>query len=188
MEKIVELDLPEGKFAVKVEEFEEKDRKHLFSIYQNWRSLCDEIKKFSPNTRAINTPEALSESAFCLEMGFLRVPTGINGAKRSFDCYDPKNKERIQLKACGTKRDTTTFGPKSVWDKIYFVDFYRKGKWDGQFDIYHIDNEDIYLQNVNSHQKFTDQQKEKRRPRFSIKKKIIEKKGLKPIKTGDIRV
>ena len=97
-----------------------------------------------------------------------------------------ENKERIQVKACGAEKDLTSFGPKSEWDKIYFIDFYCNGEWDGSFDIYRLDNDEVVLQAVNEYERLKDQQKQKRRPRFSVKKKIIEPKGLKPILTGNL--
>ena len=39
---------------------------------------------------------------------------------------------------------------------------------------------------VNKNQTFKEQQIQKRRPRFSIFKEIIQKNGLKPVKTGDL--
>ena len=84
--------------------------------------------------------------------------------------------------------DLTSFGPKSVWDDLYFVDFYRKGKWDGLFDIYHIENQLIYNHKVNSNETFKDQQLQKRRPRFSIFKELIIKNNIKPTKTGNLSV
>lgn len=176
--------LPEGEFETKVSLFESSDKKALYRIYSLWRLLCTLLETFK--ARAINLPEGLSEGAFCLEMGVVRVTENISGANTSFDCFDLKTNERIQVKACSVLPDLTSFGPKSVWDKIYFVDFYRKGKWDGTFDIYLIDNEDIYGHKVNNRQTLKDQQMQGRRPRFSIFKNIIEKKKLRPIKTGNL--
>jgi hypothetical protein len=84
--------------------------------------------------------------------------------------------------------DLTSFGPKSEWDKIYFMDFYVNGFWDGKFDIYLIENYDIYNHKVNANQTLKDQQKEGRRPRFSIYKDIISIKDLKPIKKGNLKI
>ena len=71
-------------------------------------------------------------------MGTVRVTSSISGANSSWDCYDVKRQKRIQVKACSVLPDLTSFGPNSQWDEIYFVDFYRQGKWDGTFDIYQI--------------------------------------------------
>ncbi|MFC1978752.1 Bsp6I family type II restriction endonuclease [Chloroflexota bacterium] len=176
------LHLPEGTFYVDVLTYDNSDRAFLKKVYTNWRSLCSDLAELE--SRGVNLPEGLSEASFCLEMNTVRVIGGISGANSSFDCYNPKTTERIQVKACSVIPDLTSFGPKSEWDKIYFVDFFRQGKWDGSFDIYLIDNSDIYNYPVNAGQTLKDQQLEGRRPRFSIWDGIIKRKGLKPVKTG----
>ena len=185
------VQLPSGEYTAELLFFEKKDRKILYDIYKTWVSLSKNLKKV--HGRRINIPEGLSEAAFCLEMGenniarFLKL---INGKKKkekvSFDCFNIENNSRIQVKASSVESDLTSFGPKSVWDELYFLDFYRNGKWDGSFDIYKIDNEDIRSMSVNKKETLEDQQKGKRRPRFSIIDGIIKPKHLKPIKTGYI--
>lgn len=177
--------LPEGTFNTELQFFGESDRINLSHIYSHWRTLSKTLRKLK--SRSINLPEGLSEGAFCLEMKTTRLTNSIPGANTSFDCYDISTNSRIQVKACSILPDLTSFGPKSVWDKLYFCDFYREGKWDGSFDIYLIDNDDIYNHKVNSTQTLKDQQKQGRRPRFSIYKSIIQTKGLRPIKTGRLR-
>ena len=179
------IELPEGYSDVKIQIFEERDRKILFDAYVEWRKLCTHLS--SLKSRLVNLPEGISESAFCLEMNAVRILENISNANSSFDCYVFEQKERIQVKACSIIPDLTSFGPKSVWDKLYFLDFYREGKWDGTFDIYLIDNDDIYNHRVNAIQTFRDQQEQGRRPRFSIYKEIIEFKNLRPLKTGNLQ-
>ncbi len=181
-----DLTLPEGIFKTNVLIFDEEDREKLFTIYMQWRKLCDSLDSIS--ARGVNLPEGLSESAFCLEMNAYRITKGISGANTSFDAYNPNKKRRIQIKACSVLPDLTSFGPKSVWDDLFFVDFYRKGKWDGLFDIYHIENNLIYNHKVNSNETFKDQQLQKRRPRFSIFKDLIVKNNIKPSKTGNLSI
>jgi len=180
--RVESLALPEGVFNLRVSIFEESDRQILYAMYKNWRVLCADIEKLGG--RGTNLPEVLSEGAFCLEIGAVRILSGVGGADTSFDCYDLKKSERIQVKACSIIPDLTSFGPRSSWDRLYFLDFWRTGKWDGTFDIYLIDNNDIYNQKVNQRQTFRDQQAEGRRPRFSIYSSIIQPKGLAPLKTG----
>lgn len=64
------------------------------------------------------------------------------------------------------------------------MDFAPTGVVDGVVDIYRIDTHprDIIL-NKKKNETFTDQQKQGRRPRLSIKDQIITPEGLKPIKT-----
>lgn len=187
--EILKLLIPEGEFDFEVYRFYEADRQIFQDIYVNWRYLCSKLEAM--DARKINIPEGLSEGAFCLEMGAVRVSGGKikKGSKKiqtSFDAYSLSSNKRIQVKACSILPDLTSFGPKSVWDELYFVDFYRNGAWDGSFDIYLIPNNLIYNNNVNKEQSMKDQQLSKRRPRFSIYKDIILVNNIKPVKTGKL--
>lgn len=164
---------------------DENDRPILRKMYDNWRVLNVGMKSLS--SRGINIPEGISESAFCLEFNknCARAIKVLNGSG-SFDALDIKTGVRIQVKACSVKNELTSFGPKSVWDELYFLDFYREGNYDGTFDVYKIPNELIYSHKVNANQTLKEQQAQNRRPRFSIKKEIIAKNNLKPIKTCKI--
>ena len=119
-------------------------------------------------------------------MNCVKITKSISGANTSWDCYDLNSKKRIQVKACSVLPDLTSFGPKSEWDEIYFLNFFKDGKWDGSFDIYKIDNDLIYSQKVNINQTMKDQQKQGKRPRFSIYKDIIIPNGIKPVKTCNL--
>lgn len=176
-----EILLPEGTFKTTVAHFTSGDDMLLRDIYTHWRLLTDELKLV--DARSVNLPEGLSEGAFCRAMGTVRVTKNISGANTSWDAYDMKRKKRIQIKACSVLPDLTSFGPRSEWDEIYFLDFYRKGEWDGSFDIYLIPNDLIYNHKVNSTQTLKQQQELDRRPRFSIYKELIVPNGIKPIKT-----
>ena len=178
------LHLPEGRFEADVIAFDDSDRKRIRRMYDNWRNLTDSLKEF--NARGINLPEGISESAFCLEMDTVRTTSSISGANSSWDCYDLKSNQRIQVKACSVLPDLTSFGPNSQWDEIYFLDFYRRGRWDGSFSIYKIETEMIYSHMVNRNQTFAEQQAQSRRPRFSIYSGIIEPNGIKPVKIGQL--
>jgi hypothetical protein len=184
------LDLPEGKFSAQVDKYEAKDRVAFEEIYKSWRILSNQLDALG--ARKVNLPDGLSECGFCYFFNFWRTNYGIPGATHSsFDAYDPINHKRIQIKGGSVEQDLTSFGPDSVWDVLYFVDFYKEGKWDYTFDVYIIDNDDIYNQKVNRTQTFIEQQAQGRRPRFSIKKEIISVKNLKPkytcnIKTGQL--
>ncbi len=185
MDKIItSLRLPEGEFNVEIIEFKEADRKTLYFIYKKWRELSDCL--IETHGRGINLPEVLSESAFCLEMRCVRkTSTPIIGANSSWDCYNLETKNRIQLKACSVIPDLTSFGSKSQWDEIFFLDFYRNGAWDGTFDIYEIESEKIYNHYVNKMETFRDQQKTGKRPRLSLSN-LITQNDIKAIKTGDL--
>ena len=184
------LHLPEGSFQADVDIYEEKDRTAFEEIYKSWRNLSNQLDAL--NARKVNLPDGLSECAFCYFFGFWRTNHGIPGATHtSFDAYDSQTHNRIQIKGGSIERDLTSFGPNSVWDILYYVDFYKEGNWDYTFDVYIIPNEDIYNMRVNREETFLDQQRQGRRPRFSIKQGIIDVKGIRPkytcnIKTGEI--
>lgn len=171
------LDLPEGKVEADVSIFDEEDKKIIKFVYENWLELCQSLKGLG--ARGVNIPEGLSETAVCMHKSWYRVNNAkIGKAKSSFDAYDPNggiNNNRIQIKACSIDNDLTSFGPNSVWDRIFFADFFNDGEWNGKIVLYEINTKDIKEHKVNSGQIFTDQQTEKRRPRFSIKKDLISK-------------
>lgn len=169
------LKLPEGDFYSNVLKFTPEDRQALIAIYESWRTLCGNLSYVS--ARGVNLPEGLSESAFCLATGTWRITKSINGANSSMDCYDPMGKRgsnRIQVKACSVIPDLTSFGPNTEWDRIFFVDFYREGRWDGTFDIYELNTSDINNYPVNAYETVADQKKQNRRPRFSIYNGLIK--------------
>lgn len=170
----VELILPEGRFNSTVNVFDESDCTKFLNIYNKWVDINKSLKEI--NSRCSNLPEGLSEGAFCLAKGFFRKVKNIRGANSSFDCYDPNSEDRtrIQIKACSVLPDLTSFGPKTEWDRIFFLDFYVKGDWDGTFISYELETEDINNYKVNSSQTLLEQKNQGRRPRFSISKSLIE--------------
>jgi hypothetical protein len=157
--------------------FEAFDRWRLKRLYLKWKRLNEDIKKIS--TRGINLPEAISENAFCIFFPeYVRVVKLKNG-KCSFDVLNRKTGARIQIKASSVDDDLTSFGPKSEWDELFFLDF---SEGNGLLKVYKIEKDWIYKHKVNKNQNFEQQQEQGRRPRFSIKENIIAKRGLKPIK------
>lgn len=168
------LELPEGDFYSNVIKFERIDLMALQEVYSSWRILCTNLNVLG--ARSVNLPEGLSEPALCLAKEFWRTTNSIPGANSSMDCYDPKGgryNNRIQIKACSVIPDLTSFGPNTIWDRIFFVDFYSNGKWDGTFDVYELDTNDVNNYPVNAYQTLQDQKAEGRRPRFSIYKGLI---------------
>ena len=184
-EDVIETTVGKTKSKILVQTFNDKDKSTLKELYGLWIQLNHGMKLCK--ARAVNLPEGISESAFCMHFGgnYARALKVFKGSG-SFDVINLDNGERIQIKACSVDGDLTSFGPKSVWDKIYFLDFYREGKEDGSFDVYLIPNKKIYLHKTNKNQTMQDQQKEKRRPRFSIKESIIKSYNIKPVKTCQI--
>lgn len=179
------LILPEGRFYALVDKFDSSDCNSFKQIYDSWRILCNQLE--SIGARKVNLPDGLSECGFCYFFNFWRTNDGVPGATHSsFDAYDPVTHNRIQIKGCSVEKDLTSFGPDSVWDILYFVDFYKEGEWDYTFDVYIIPNDDIYNMKVNKGQTFSEQQAQGRRPRFSIIEKIINPNKLLPKYTCNI--
>lgn len=180
-----DLVLPDGVFKAPVDILEPDDLKALQDIYTSWRILCNQTAAL--NARSINLPDALSECGFCYFFNCWRTSKPIPGADHaSFDAYEPNSRERIQIKGSSVEEDLTSFGPKSVWDRLFFVDFYKEGKWDYTFDVYPIDTATILNVKVNKHETFLDHQRQQRRPRLSIVRSIIRPLGLKPQFTCDL--
>ena len=67
---------------------------------------------------------------------------------------------------------------------LIFADFAPNGMVDGNVWFYEIETKDVYglVLNERKGETFADQQRQVRRPRFSMKSLIINKKHLKPIK------
>src|SRR3989344_2110457 len=157
---------------------EKGDKEKIKHIYNLWKILNKAIKSIS--TRGINLPEAISENAFCIFFPeYVRVVKLAKG-KCSFDTINTRNGKRIQIKASSVASDLTSFGPRSEWDELFFLDF---SKGDGSFKAYKIEPNWIYKHMVNRNQTFEQQQAENRRPRFSIIDQIIKPRRLKPVKT-----
>ena len=104
---------------------------------------------------------------------------GLKKGKCSFDCINTKTGSRIQIKASSVASDLTSFGPRSEWDELFFLDF---SKGDGSFKAYLISPDEVYSRNMNKGQTFAEQQAQGRRPRFSIIDSIIIPEKRKPVK------
>jgi hypothetical protein len=153
-----------------------RDRRKLRKLYNMWKKLNDLLKKIS--TRGINLPEAISENAFCLAFPHCVRVVQLKNDKCSYDCINTRTGSRIQIKASSVENDLTSFGPRSEWDELFFLDF---SEGDGTFKIYKINPDWIYNHQINKSQTFTQQQEQGRRPRFSITKDIILERKLKPL-------
>ena len=156
---------------------------------RKWKRLFDIWKKLKLGmrdyrSREPNFPEGLSEVAFCIYSGSKRFISLRGNSSASFDTFNLQKNKTEQIKASSVEFDLTSFGPKSSWDDLYFLDFYNGGKLDGTFNVYKIPSEFIYNMNVNKNQTFKQQQAQDRRPRFSIVAGIIKPKKLKPIATN----
>lgn len=165
-------------------DFDKDDGLKWKKLFELWKLLKMGIRDYK--AREPNIPEGLSEVAFCLFSGskrFLKL-TSNKSVATSFDTFNINNNRAEQIKASSINKDLTSFGPKSKWDDLYFLDFFNQGKLDGTFNLYKIPNNLIKKVSLNKKQKFTDQQEEKRRPRFSILGKIIIPYKINAVKTN----
>lgn len=160
-------------------DFTKADGRKWKAVFDLWKGLKMGMRDYK--SREPNFPEGLSEVAFCIWSGSSRFISAYGLSNTSFDTFNTKKNRAEQIKACSVENDLTSFGPRSKWDDLYFLDFYNNGKVDGRFDIYRIPSRLIYEKKVNKNQTLKDQQGEKRRPRFCIKKDLIKKNKIKPI-------
>jgi len=147
-----------------------------------WLNLNKEMVIIGKN-RNVNIPESLTEGLFCLHTGSVRA-VKVVGGKSSFDTIDLKTGKRQQIKA-SSSRAPTSFGPTSFWDsgELYWMDFFKNGKIDGEFDIYRIPDKLVYKTKVNKSQRLQQQQAQFRRPRIDFKKVIVDENKLNQIKS-----
>lgn len=160
------------------DEFDDNDFQSLKTIFKKWLNMNADLKRLGG--RNLNVPDVFSEALFCI--GFDAVRT--NATAHSYDCVIKNTGEGVQVKSASIDNDCTSFGPTSTWDRLYFADFVPNGTIDGNVWFYEIDSNDIYslVLNKKKGETFADQQKQGRRPRFSIKQSIIKAKNLQPVK------
>lgn len=167
--------------------FDNNDRLRLSTMYNNWVALKNELSAF--RSRSINFPEGISESAFCIcfDIENCGRVLNVNRGSVSFDVINFHTNLRLQIKATSIENDLTSFGPTSVWDELYFLDFYREGNFDGTFDIYFIPDDYLFNRIVNrkKNETFRDQQTQGRRPRLSVEA-IIEEYDIRIMRTCNI--
>lgn len=174
MKKII-IRMKDGK-KVSGDFFDKSDLNFFVDIFKDWISINNSLT--SLGGRSMNVPDVFSEAIYCIFFEAIRT----NRTGYSYDCVDIKTGEGIQVKSSSIKYDLTSFGPTSTWDKLIFADFSINGNVDGIVRFYHID-EDVYslVMNQKKNETFSDQQRQNRRPRFSIKKRIIIPNNKKPI-------
>ncbi|HDF6786652.1 TPA: Bsp6I family type II restriction endonuclease [Staphylococcus aureus] len=151
----------------------------VVSAYFLWKELNSLIK--NSHTRGINFPEIISESLLCYAMGY-RLNRGKGG-----DAFDENGKGVIEVKATSNfDRDTTSFSPSENFDSLFFM---RLNQRNDELFIYDTGLNSDKLKDIEVSKKQTvgDQQKEKRRPRFSVIKKVINEFDIEPIAKIDLR-
>ncbi|WP_294379095.1 Bsp6I family type II restriction endonuclease [uncultured Clostridium sp.] len=175
--KRVSLQIKTGEI-ITGDEFEEQDFQQMKSIFKKWQNINVDLK--SLGGRALNVPDVFSEGLFCYFFNAIRT----NQTAHSYDCVMKNTGEGVQVKSASIPVDCTSFGPTSTWDLLYFVDFAPNGVVDGEVWFYKIDDSSIYdlVLNSKKNETFKDQQLQGRRPRFSMKKALIEANNLQPVK------
>jgi Bsp6I restriction endonuclease len=155
----------------KVIKYDKTDEKKLFKVYEAWNDLSTKLEKLK--RRRTNIPEGISEIAICIVKKFYVInQKSISGFKLSFDCFNAKSGDRIQVKAASTDNELTSFGHNSVFDQLFFLDFYYQGIYDGRFKLYEIPVKLISNVKVNSSQTIASQSTQKRRPRTKMRELI----------------
>lgn len=152
--------------------------KTVIDTYFHWKQLDAEIKTLS-GTRGINFPSEISEymAAYALDFFVNKNSSGGDAVD-----YDDKGKPIIiEIKGCSADEDSApnSFSPSEHFDELVFA---RLDKYNDLLRLYRlgINSTELGKIKVNSTQTVEDQQKESRRPRFSIQEKIIVPNNLKP--------
>lgn len=162
--------------------FDKNDVLAINAVYDSWRDLCACLGVIDARGQKLPEelylPEELTEISFAIAKDMWRISKGIPGITYSFTFYDPfskRNNNRIQVKTCCILPDLTLFGPDSQWDRIFFADFYREGKWDGTFDVYELNTEDINNYKISVGRTLLEQKIQGRSSRLSIYSGLIQK-------------
>ena len=151
--------------------------------YDAWITLKHQSNKL--HGRSPNIPECITETCLCLVTNYVRFYKSRKLKSASFDCFDLVKEKTIQGKACSVEDDLTSFGPKSKWDILYFIDFYNDGNCDGTFNIYEIPNELIYNCVVKEGRTLKQSQELGYRPRIHIKSQIVVPNGIEPVELDE---
>lgn len=146
--------------------------------YFKWKDLNTSLKNYV--SRGINFPETISEPMGCYALGYLWNKGSAGDAR-------DRQGRKIEMKATSNfDSDLTSFGPQTEFDNFVFL---RLDYNNNKLYIYDtgINAEELKSLPVNATQTIGDQQAQKRRPRVSIIKTLIEARGLKPTCVFNIR-
>ncbi|PFG07155.1 Bsp6I family type II restriction endonuclease [Bacillus sp. es.034] len=149
------------------------------TAYFLWKELDLIIRQ--SHTRGVNIPETVTEALLCYVSGF-RLNRGVGG-----DAFDPSTNRVIEIKATSNfERDTSSFSPNEEFDKLFFSRLDKRNDTMYFYDL-GINSDQLKLIKVNALQTLGDQQKQGRRPRFSIIKQIIEPNAIDQYAVLDLR-
>ena len=158
-------------------QYDYTDIPDIKKAYESWVTLKHQSSKL--HGRSPNIPECITETCLCLVTNYVRFYKSRKLKSASFDCFDLRNEKTVQGKACSVKDDLTSFGPKSKWDILYFLDFYSHDD-DGTFNIYEIPNDLIYNSLVKEGRTLKAAQELGLRPRMHIKSQLVVPNGIEP--------
>ena len=157
----------------------------VIDTYFHWKQLDAEIKTLS-GTRGINFPSEISEYMACYVLGLMVNKEGSNGD--AVDMSNPDHPQIIEIKGSSAEQSSApnSFSPREYFDDLVFV---RLDKYDDILKIYRlgINSNDLKKIKVNNTQTVEDQQRQGRRPRFSIQDKIVAVNNLQPTAIFHIR-
>ncbi len=164
-------------------QYDYTDIPEVKKAYDAWVTLKHQSNKL--HGRSPNIPECITETCLCLVANFVRFYKSRKLKNASFDCFDLVEEKTVQGKACSVEDDLTSFGPKTRWDLLYFLDFYNNGKSDGTFNIYEVPNDLIYNCLVKEGRTLKRSQELGYRPRIHIKNQIIVPNGIEPLELDE---
>lgn len=140
----------------------------MTTLYPLWKELNKKIK--ISYTRGINFHEIFSEFIVCYINGYQVSHNG------GYEDAISREGLKVQIKSSSNyKTDLTSFGPRSEFE---ILEFARLDQDNDLLYLYKIPVKNLKSIEVKQSETFEQQQKWKRRPRFSIISKIIEKDNL----------
>lgn len=175
MKEKVKVKLKDGKVCFGYK-YDLEAYKIFQKIFKRWLENNEDLEEVEGRHEILS--EVVSEGLVSIFFNAIRTPK----SAYSYDCVSLKDGSGIQVKATSIEKDCSSFGPTSTWDELYFVDFAPNGIVNGETWFYRIDYDfSSIILNASKGETFKDQQAQGRRPRFSIKKTIIQPQNLKPI-------
>lgn len=144
--------------------------------YYAWKEYSTQVEKF--RDRQPNVPSGLTEGLALIALN--EVYNNAYKEANSGDISSIDDCQKVEVKASGMgfdRNDCSSFGPTELFDKLIFVECDLKQNKIRVFDCNTSYNQ---LQNlfVSKKETFGDQCRQKRRPRFSIKKKLKDQMTL----------
>lgn len=146
-------------------------------LYFKWKDLNAFIKE--DYTRGVNLHEAITETVCCYVNGYY-----LSTEEGSEDAVIPETGDLVQVKGSSNwNSDLSSFGPTSEFNHLHFV---RLNQSEDKMYLYYIPTNTLKNVMVNATETFEEQQRQGRRPRFSILKKYIIPNSIEPYAVVDM--